>query len=38
VLAAVLTAFVGHSVFHVEPSVVALLGAGVLVLVSGLRP
>ncbi|GAB1511572.1 ArsB/NhaD family transporter [Actinophytocola sp. KF-1] len=38
VLVAVLTAFVGHSVFHVEPSVVALLGAGVLVLVSGLPP
>ncbi len=38
VLAAVLTAFVGHAVFHLEPSVVALLGAGVLVLVSGVRP
>jgi Na+/H+ antiporter NhaD/arsenite permease-like protein len=38
VLAAVLTGFVGHSVFHVEPSVVALLGAGVLVLISGARP
>ncbi|WP_040788725.1 SLC13 family permease [Nocardia paucivorans] len=36
VLAAVFTGFVGHSVFHIEPSVVALLGAGVLVLVSGL--
>ncbi|GAB2563619.1 ArsB/NhaD family transporter [Kribbella endophytica] len=35
VLAAVLVGFVGHSVFHVEPSVVALLGAGVLVLISG---
>ena len=31
-------AFVGHSVFHIEPSVVALLGAGVLVLISRLRP
>jgi anion transporter len=38
VLLAVLTAFVGHSVFHVEPSVVALLGAGVLVLISGVEP
>jgi anion transporter len=35
VLVAVFTAFVGHSVFHVAPSVVALLGAGVLVLISG---
>jgi Na+/H+ antiporter NhaD/arsenite permease-like protein len=38
VLAAVFTGFVGHSVFHVEPSVVALLGAGVLVLISSSRP
>ena len=28
VLAAVFTGFIGHTVFHVEPSVVALLGAG----------
>ncbi|WP_454193989.1 SLC13 family permease [Nocardia sp. Marseille-Q1738] len=35
VLAAVLTGFVGHSLFHIAPSVVALLGAGVLVLISG---
>ncbi|GAA1536243.1 ArsB/NhaD family transporter [Kribbella lupini] len=35
VLTAVLIGFVGHSVFHVEPSVVALLGAGLLVLISG---
>ncbi|MFI5735816.1 SLC13 family permease [Kribbella sp. NPDC051587] len=34
VLLAVLTGFVGHSVFHVEPSVVALLGAGILVLIA----
>ena len=34
VLAAVFTGFVGHTVFHVEPSVVALLGAGVLLLAS----
>ena len=38
VLAAVFAGFIGHSVLHVEPSVVALLGAGVLVLVSGSRP
>ncbi|MGW4589697.1 SLC13 family permease [Amycolatopsis thermoflava] len=38
VLAAVFTAFVGHSIFHIEPSVVALLGAGVLVLISKSRP
>ena len=35
VLLLVFTGFVGHSVFHVEPSVVALLGAGLLVLISG---
>jgi anion transporter len=35
VLGAVLTGFVGNSLFHVEPAVVALLGAGVLVLISG---
>jgi len=34
VLAGVFTGFVGHTVFHVEPSVVALLGAGVLLLAS----
>ena len=34
VLLAVFVGFVGHSVLHVEPSVVALLGAGVLVLIS----
>jgi Na+/H+ antiporter NhaD/arsenite permease-like protein len=38
VLAAVFTGFIGHSVFHVEPSVVALLGAGVLVLLSRSKP
>jgi Na+/H+ antiporter NhaD/arsenite permease-like protein len=38
VLAAVLAAFVSHSVLHLEPSVVALLGAGILVLISGARP
>jgi len=38
VLLAVFIGFVGHSVLHVEPSVVALLGAGILVLISGSRP
>ena len=38
VLAAVFTGFIGHSVFHVEPSVVALLGAGILVLLSRSKP
>ncbi|SEF24466.1 Na+/H+ antiporter NhaD [Amycolatopsis pretoriensis] len=38
VLLAVFTGFVGHSVFHLEPSVVALLGAGVLVLISRAEP
>jgi Na+/H+ antiporter NhaD/arsenite permease-like protein len=37
VLLGVFVGFVGHSVFHVEPSVVALLGAGVLVLISNLN-
>ncbi|RSM86286.1 hypothetical protein DMH04_14045 [Kibdelosporangium aridum] len=37
VLLAVFAGFVGHSAFHIEPSIVALLGAGVLVLVSGLQ-
>ncbi len=36
VLAGVLLGFVLHPVLHVEPSIVALLGAGVLVLISGL--
>ena len=36
VLAAVLVGFVLHSTLHVEPSVVALLGAGAAVAVSGL--
>lgn len=35
VLAAVFAGFLGHSLFHLEPSVIALLGAGVLVLISG---
>ncbi|MBB5916752.1 Na+/H+ antiporter NhaD/arsenite permease-like protein [Nocardia transvalensis] len=35
VLVAVFAGFVGHSLFHIDPSIVALLGAGVLVLISG---
>ena len=38
VLAAVFTGFIGHSIFHIEPSVVALLGAGILILLSRSQP
>ncbi|WP_039922060.1 SLC13 family permease [Amycolatopsis decaplanina] len=38
VLLGVFTAFIGHSIFHIEPSVVALLGAGVLVLLAQAKP
>lgn len=38
VLALVFTGFVGHSLFHIEPAVVALVGAGVLVLISRTKP
>jgi Na+/H+ antiporter NhaD/arsenite permease-like protein len=38
VLVAVFIGFIGHAVFHVEPSVVALLGAGLLVLLSRSKP
>ena len=34
VLLVVFTGFVGHAVFHIEPAIVALLGAGLLVLIS----
>lgn len=37
VLALVFAAFIAHSAIHVEPSVVALLGAGILILISGLE-
>lgn len=37
VLVLVFTAFILHSVVHIEPSVVALLGAGVLILISRLE-
>jgi len=38
VLVAVMVGFVAHSALHVEPSLVALLGAGTLVTVSRLEP
>ena len=38
VLALVLAAFTLHGVLHLEPSIVAMLGAGVLVVISRLRP
>ena len=38
VLVAVMVGFVAHSALHVEPSLVALLGAGTLVAVSRLEP
>lgn len=38
VLGLVLIGFTLHSVLHLEPSLVALLGAGVLIAISGLRP
>ena len=38
VLVAVLIAFSFHTVLHVEPAVVALFGAGILVAISGLKP
>jgi anion transporter len=38
VLAAVFTAFVAHPILHIAPSVVALLGAGLLVLISRVQP
>lgn len=37
VLAAVFAGFIGHSALHLEPSVVALLGAGALIVISGLE-
>lgn len=38
VLAIVITAFVLHGVLHLEPSVIAMMGAGLLVLISKLKP
>ncbi|EUA54668.1 citrate transporter family protein [Mycobacterium xenopi 4042] len=37
VLALVLAGFIAHSALHMEPSVVALLGAGILIVISGLE-
>jgi Na+/H+ antiporter NhaD/arsenite permease-like protein len=36
VLVAVLTAFVAHAPLHMQPSIAALLGAGILIVISGL--
>ena len=38
VLILVVIAFVLHTVTHIEPSIIALLGAGLLVLISNLKP
>lgn len=38
VLGLVLTGFVLHSALHLEPSMVAMMGAGLLVLISNLKP
>jgi Na+/H+ antiporter NhaD/arsenite permease-like protein len=38
VLAGVLVGFVSHSALHLEPSIIALLGAGVLVAVANIEP
>jgi Na+/H+ antiporter NhaD/arsenite permease-like protein len=38
VLTAVFTGFIAHAALHIEPAVVALLGAGVLVLLSRSKP
>jgi Na+/H+ antiporter NhaD/arsenite permease-like protein len=38
VLTAVVIAFILHSVVHLEPAVVAMIGAGVLVFISGVKP
>ncbi|MGA9674694.1 MAG: ArsB/NhaD family transporter [Mycobacterium sp.] len=37
VLVAVLAGFVAHSAIHTEPSLVALIGAGILIVISGLE-
>jgi len=38
VLGLVIVAFVLHSVLHIEPSVIAMIGAGLLVMISNLKP
>ena len=37
VLVLVFAAFIAHPVLHIEPSIVALVGAGVLILISGME-
>lgn len=37
-LSLVIIGFVGHSIFHVEPSLIAMIGAGLLISLSGLKP
>lgn len=38
VLALVFVAFITHSIIHVEPAVAALLGAGTLIVITGIEP
>jgi Na+/H+ antiporter NhaD/arsenite permease-like protein len=38
VLGLVVIAFISHSFLHLEPAIIALLGAGLLILISGLKP
>jgi Na+/H+ antiporter NhaD/arsenite permease-like protein len=38
VLVLVVIAFISHSFLHLEPAIIALLGAGLLILISGLKP
>lgn len=38
VLLIVIAAFISHSIFHIEPSMIAMMGAGLLVLISKLKP
>ncbi|MEJ6493725.1 MAG: ArsB/NhaD family transporter [Actinomycetes bacterium] len=38
VLSLVVVGFLAHSVIHAEPSVIALIGAGLLIAISGLKP
>ncbi|MFV0494386.1 ArsB/NhaD family transporter [Mycobacterium sp.] len=38
VLTLVFTAFIAHPILHIQPSLAALVGAGLLILISGLKP
>ena len=38
VLTAVFAAFIAHSIIHIEPAVTALLGAGILIVITGVEP